>query len=57
MPNCSTSDDFSAAQDAQRALAAAAALCAAVGRAAANAEHHLAGIASGLPGLLTTSEL
>ena len=51
------SDDLAAAQDAQRALAAAAALCGAAHNAAADAEHHLAGIDSGLPGLLTTSEL
>jgi hypothetical protein len=51
------SDDFAAAQDAQRALAATAALCAAAGHAAADAEHHLAGIDPELPGLLTTSEL
>ena len=56
MPNSSTSDDFSAAQDAQRALAAAAALCGVAGHAATDAEHHLAGIDPGLPGLLATSE-
>ena len=50
------SDDFAAAQDAQRALAAAAALCAAARHAAADAEHHLAGVDPGLPVLLTTSE-
>jgi hypothetical protein len=46
------SDDFAAAQDAQRALAATAALCAAAGHAAADAEDCLAGIDPGLPGLL-----
>ena len=43
------SNDFAEAQDAQRALAAAAALCAAA--------RHAAGIDPELPGLLTTSEL
>jgi len=52
-----TSNDFVAAQDAQRAFAAAAALCAAAGHAAADAEHHLAGVDPGLPGLLATAEL
>ena len=51
------SDEFAAAQDAQRLLAAAAALCGTVGHAAADAEDCLAGIDSELPGLLTTSEL
>jgi len=51
------SDDFAAAQDAQRALAAAAALCGAAGHAAADAEECLAGIDPGLPGLSTTGEL
>ena len=51
------SNDFAAAQDAQRALAAAAALCVAAGHAAADAEHHLAGVDPGLPGLLATAEL
>ena len=51
------SDDFAEAQDAQRALAAAAALCGAARHAAADAEECLAGIDPGLPGLLTTSEL
>jgi hypothetical protein len=51
------SDDFAAAQDAQRALAAAAALCAAAGHAVADAEHRLAGVDPELPGLLTTGEL
>jgi len=51
------SDEFAAAQDAQRALAAAAALCGAAGHAAADADECLAGIDPELPGLLTTSEL
>ena len=51
------SDDFAAAQDAQRALAATAALCGAARHAAAHAEECLAGIDPELPGLLTTSEL
>jgi hypothetical protein len=51
------SDDFAEAQDAQRALAAAAALCGAARHAAADAEECLAGIDPGLSGLLTTSEL
>ena len=51
------SDDFAEAQDAQRALAAAAALCGAARHAAADAEECLAGIDPELPGLLTTSEL
>jgi len=50
-------DEFAAAQDAQRLLAAAAALCGAARHAAADAEEYLAGIHSELPGLLTTSEL
>ena len=49
------SDDFAAAQDAQRALATTAALCGAA-RHAAGAEECLAGIDGGLPGLLATSE-
>jgi len=52
-----TSDDFAEAQDAQCALAAAAALCGAARHAAVNAEECLAGIDPGLPGLLTTSDL
>ena len=51
------SNEFAAAQDAQRVLAAAAALCAAAGHAAADAEDCLAGIDPGLPGLLATEEL
>ena len=51
------SDDFAEAQDAQRALAATAALCGAARHAAADAEERLAGIDPGLPGLLTTSDL
>jgi hypothetical protein len=51
------SDEFAAAQDAQRALAAAAALCGAARHAAADAEECLAGIDPELPGLLATSEL
>ncbi len=51
------SDDFAEAEDAQRALAAAAALCGAARHAAADAEECLAGIDPGLPGLLTTSDL
>ena len=51
------SNDFAEAQDAQRLLAAAAALCGAAGHAAADAEECLAGIDPGLPGLLITSEL
>ena len=51
------SNDFAAAPDAQRALAAAAALCAAARHAAADAEECLGGIDPELPGLLTTSEL
>ena len=50
------SDDFAAAQDAQRLLAATAALCGAARSAAADAENHLAGIDPALPGLLATSE-
>ena len=50
------SNEFAEAQDAQRALAAAAALCAAARHAAADAEEHLAGIDPELPGLLMTSE-
>jgi len=51
------SNDFAEAQDAQRALAATAALCRAARHAAADAEECLAGIDSELPGLLTTDEL
>jgi len=51
------SDDFAAAQDAQRALAAAAALCGAARHVAADAEECLVGIEPGLPGLFATSEL
>ena len=51
------SDEFAAAQDAQRLLAAAAALCGAARHAAADAEDSLAGIDPELPGLLTTEEL
>ena len=51
------SDDFAEAQDAQRALAATAALCGAARHAAADAEECLAGIDPGLPGLLATGEL
>src|SRR5450759_1677928 len=56
------SDEFAEAQDAQRLLAAAAALCgaarhAAARHAAADAEKCLAGIDPELPGLLTASEL
>ena len=51
------SDDFVAAQDAQRALAATAALCGVARHAAVDAEERLAGIDPGLPGLLTTEEL
>jgi len=51
------SNEFAEAQDAQRALAATAALCGAANRAAADAEECLAGIDPELPGLLTTSEL
>src|SRR5450830_1846298 len=51
------SNEFDEAQDAQRLLAAAAALCGAARHAAADAEECLAGIDSELPGLLTTSEL
>ena len=50
-------DSIAEAQAAQRALAAAAALCSAAGHAAADAEERLAGIDSGLPGLLATAEL
>jgi len=51
------SDEFAEAQDAQRLLAAAAALCGVAGHAAADAEECLAGIDPELPGLLTTGEL
>ena len=51
------SDDFAEARDAQRALAAAAALCGAARHAVADAEECLAGIDPELPGLLTTEEL
>jgi hypothetical protein len=51
------SDELAEAQNAQRLLAAAAALCGAAGHAAADAEDCLAGIDSELPGLLTTEEL
>jgi len=50
------SDDFAETQDAQRALAAAAALCGVARHAAADAEECLAGIDPGLPGLLATGE-
>jgi hypothetical protein len=51
-------DSIVEAQDAQRALAAAAALCGAARHAAADAEECLAvGIDAELPGLLTTAEL
>jgi hypothetical protein len=50
------SDEFAEAQEAQRLLAAAAALCGAAGHAAADAEERLAGIDSELPGLPTTGE-
>jgi hypothetical protein len=46
------SDEFAEAQDAQRALAAAAALCGAARHAAADADECLAGIDPKLPGLL-----
>jgi hypothetical protein len=46
------SNEFAEAQDAQRLLAAAAALCGAAGHAAADAEERLAGIDPKLPGLL-----
>jgi len=46
------SDDFAEAQAAQRALAAAAALCGAARHAAADAEECLAGIEPTLPGLI-----
>jgi len=49
------SDEFAEAQDAQRLLAAAAALCGGAGHAAADAAECLAGIDPELPGLLTTS--
>jgi hypothetical protein len=51
------SDEFAEAQDAQRLLAAAAALCGAARHAAADAEECLHGIDSELLGLLTTAEL
>ena len=51
------SNDFAEVQEAQRALAAAAALCGAARHAAADAEECLAGIAPGLPGLLAAGEL
>ena len=51
------SDDFAEAQDTQRALAAAAALCGAARHAAAEAEECLVGIDAELPGLLATSGL
>jgi hypothetical protein len=51
------SDDFAAAQDAQRALAAKAALCGVARHAAADAEERLAGIDPELPGLLAASDL
>ncbi len=51
------SDDFAEAQDAQRALAAAAALLGAAARDATDAGERLAEIDRELPGLLTTSEL
>ena len=50
-------DSIADAQDAQRALAAAAALCGAARHAVAGAEECLAGIDPELPGLLTTGEL
>jgi len=50
------SDEFAEAQDAQRLLAAAAALCGAAGHAAA-ADDCLAGIDHALPGMFTTCEL
>ena len=51
------SDEFAEAQEAQRLLAAAAALCGAARHAAADAEERLAGIHYELPGLHTTGEL
>jgi hypothetical protein len=51
------SNEFAETQDAQRLLAATAALCGAARHAAADAEDCLAGIDPELPGLLTTSEL
>jgi hypothetical protein len=51
------SDEFAAAQDAQRALAATAALCGAARHDAADAEERFGGVDPELPGLLTTSEL
>jgi len=50
-------DDVDQARDSRRLHAAAAALCAAARRVAADAEECLAGIDPGLPGLVTTSEL
>ena len=52
-----TSSRFAAAQDAQRLLAATAALCGAARHAAADAEECLAGIDPELPGLVTASDL
>ena len=51
------SNEFAEAQDAQRALAAAAALCGAARHAAADAEERFGGVDPELPGLLTTGEL
>jgi hypothetical protein len=51
------SNEFAEAQDAQRLLAAAGALCGAANHAAADAKECLAGIDPELPGLVTTSEL
>lgn len=51
------SDEFAEGQDAQRLLAAAAALCGAARHAAAAEEECLAGIDPELPGLVVTEEL
>jgi len=51
------SNDFAAAQDARRALAAIAALCGTARHAAVDAEECLGGIASELPGMFTAGEL
>ncbi len=51
-----TSNEFAAAKDAQRLLAATAALCGAARHAAADAEECVAGIDPGLPGMFVVSQ-
>jgi len=51
------SDDFDEAEQARQSLAAVGALCGVLRRTAGDAQDHLAGVDSELPGLLATSEV